>query len=198
MPVLDIKAIKCFRILISGSSGSGKTYMAESILEQLKSKNVYLFSSIDDGDYKSFNVKRIDLNKIIEKSKIEIHAIYEMIEDNAILIFDDIISYGKKLSKVYIELRLIALQKGRHRNISVIIVEQQALTGNSYREVLLNCNFFVLFPKNNFKSFNSIASNYLGLQKKTIQQLSDLNTRYIFISKNYPAYYVSSNKLGLL
>ncbi len=95
-------------------------------------------------------------------------------------------------------MRLIALQKGRHRNISVIIVEQQAQTGNSYREVLLNCNYFILFPKNNYRSFNSIATNYLGLQKKTIQQLSDLNTRYLFISKNYPAYYVSSNKIGLL
>jgi len=198
MPVLDIKEIKCFRVLISGSSGSGKTYMAEALLEQIKSKNVYLFSSIDDGDYKSFNVKRIDLNNIIEKSKIDIHKIFEMIEDNAILIFDDIISFGKKLSKVYIELRLIALQKGRHRNISVIIVEQQALTGNQSREVLLNCNYFILFPKNNFRSFNSIATNYLGLQKKTIQQLSDLNTRYLFISKNYPAYYVSSNKIGIL
>ncbi len=198
MPVFDIKDIKCFRILISGSSGSGKTYHSEAILEQLKSKNVYLFSSIDDGDYKAFNVKRIDLNNIVEKSKIDIHKIFEMIEDDAILIFDDIISYGKKLSKVYIELRLIALQKGRHRNISVIIVEQQAQTGNSYREVLLNCNYFILFPKNNFRSFNSIATNYLGLQKKTIQQLSDLNTRYLFISKNYPAYYVSSNKIGLL
>ncbi len=198
MPVFDIKDIKCFRVLISGSSGSGKTYQSEAILEQLKSKNVYLFSSIDDGDYKAFNVKRIDLNNIVEKSKIDIHKIFEMIEDDAILIFDDIISYGKKLSKVYIELRLIALQKGRHRNISVIIVEQQAQTGNSYREVLLNCNYFILFPKNNFRSFNSIATNYLGLQKKTIQQLSDLNTRYLFISKNYPAYYVSSNKIGLL
>lgn len=198
MPVLDIKAIKTFRILISGSSGSGKTYMAESILEQLKSKNVYLFSSIDDGDYKEFNVKRIDLNNIIEKSKFDIHAIFEMIEDNAILIFDDIISYGKKLSKVYIELRLIALQKGRHRNISVIIVEQQALTGNAYREVMLNCNYFILFPKNNFRSFNAIATNYLGLQKSKIDELLTLNTRYIFISKNYPAYYVSSNKVGIL
>ena len=38
-----MKKLKSFRMLISGSSGSGKTYLCEKILEQIKPDVVYYF-----------------------------------------------------------------------------------------------------------------------------------------------------------
>ena len=201
MPTFDMEKLKCLRMLISGSSGSGKTYMAEEVLHQLNPKIVYLFSSIEDDDYKDFNVRRIDLNYILNTNKdLNVHDIYEMIEPKTVAIFDDIVSFGTKLSKPYLELRLLMLQKGRHKQQSVLVVEQQANAGNQKgsREVLLNCNYFIMFPKNNFRSFTSISKQYLGIPNKKIEYLQTLKTRYIMISKNYPAYYVSSPEIGML
>jgi len=200
LPYFDMKKLKSIRVLISGSSGSGKTYLCEKILEQIDPVIVYLFSSINDDDYKKFNVKRIDLNKIIEKTPMSINDIYELIENDAIVIFDDVISFGSKQAKPYLELRLLCLTKGRHKNISTIIVEQQAQAGNSKgaREILLNCSYFVMFPRNNFRSFKAITTQYLGLEKQTIEYLKSINSRYILLSKNHPAYYVSGVECGMI
>ena len=201
MPVIDIKKLLCVRVLISGSSGSGKTYMAEKLLEQIKPDTVYLFSSINDSDYSKYNVKRIDLNHILSSfPKMTIHDIYDKIEDNIVAIFDDIVSFGTKLSKPYLELRLVMLQKGRHRKQSVFVVEQQATAGNlkGSQSVLLNCNYFITFPKNNFRAFTILAKNYLGFENKVIEYFRKNNSRYLFISKNHPSYYVASNECGMI
>ena len=175
--------------------------MAEKLIECIKPTVVYVFSSIDDGDYDKFkNVQRIDLNQIIEKTGLDIHQIYEHMEPNCVAIFDDIVSFGSKMSKPYIELRLIMLQKSRHKGQSVLICEQSALNGmaKGSREVLLNCQYFYCFPRSNFNSFNKLAINYLGLDKSKIEKLKNLKSRYVLINKNHPSYYVSSIECGML
>tara|TARA_R110000868_G_scaffold80217_3_gene228140 strand:+ start:5016 stop:5759 length:744 start_codon:yes stop_codon:yes gene_type:complete len=200
-PFFDMKKLKCVRVLISGSSGSGKTYMTEKFLDQLKPEKVYLFSSINDDDYKDYNVIRIDLNEILNsEKKLNIHDIYEMIQPNSVCIFDDVVSYGVKLSKPYLELRLVVLQKGRHKQQSVFVVEQLATAGNlkGSQSVLLNCNYYVMFPKNNVRAFTLLSKNYLGIENSKIEYLKNLKSRYLFISKNYPSYYVSAVEVGML
>jgi hypothetical protein len=200
MPFYDMAKNEGVRCLYSGSTGSGKSYMCKQAIKQIKPSKIYLFSSVDDGDYDEFkNLMKVDLHQIIKNTGLDIHQIYEYMEDKCVAIFDDIMSYGTKLAAPYLELRRIMLQKSRHKKQSVFVCEQTAQGGNikGSREVLLNCAYFVCFPRNNFKSFNSLASTYLGLDKNQIEKMKNLG-RYIMISKNYPSYYVSSSEAGML
>lgn len=201
LPSFDMKKKKVYHCLYSGSTGSGKSYLARKCIEIIKPKFIFIFSSIDDGDYDNIkNVKSIhvDLNQIMQQQKLDIHQIYETIPDDCICIFDDIISFGAKMAKPYIELRLILLQKGRHRGQSVFVCEQQAMAGNQKgaREVLLNCSRFFCFPKSNFNSFQKLAKNYLGLNEEQIKKCKSLG-RWVMIHKNYPSYYVSEKEVGV-
>lgn len=201
MPFFDMSKNEGIRVLLSGSTGSGKSYMARKAIEQIKPKKVYIFSSIDDGDYDNLpcEVMKVDLNEIIARTGMDIHKIYECMEDKCVAVFDDIMSYGTKMSKPYLDLRLIMLQKSRHKKQSVFVVEQTAQAGNAKgsREVLLNCQYFYCFPRNNFRAFNNLAKIYLGLSEKQIEHMKNLG-RYVMINKNYPSYYVSNNEVGMI
>jgi hypothetical protein len=201
LPFFDMTKNEGIRALFSGNTGSGKSYMCRKAIEQIKPKKVYIFSSIDDGDYDNLpcDIMKVDLNDIIDRTGYDIHQIYEQMEEKCCAVFDDIISYGTKLSKPYLELRLIMLQKARHKKQSVFVVEQTAQAGNTKgsREVLLNCQYFYCFPRNNFNAFNKLAKIYLGLNQKQIEHMKTLG-RYVMINKNYPSYYVSSNEVGII
>jgi hypothetical protein len=108
-------------------------------------------------------------------------------------------SFGTKLSLPYLELRMIMLQKARHKKQSVFVAEQTAQAGNAKgsREVLLNCQYFYCFPRNNFRAFNNLAKIYLGLTEKQIEHMKTLG-RYVMINKNYPGYYVSDKEVCIL
>lgn len=201
MPFFDMKHNKGgIRMLLSGGTGSGKSYMAKQIIKQIKCKRVYLFSSLFDGDYNNVkHLEQIDLIKLLNTNKdLGIHDIFEMMEVGCCCIFDDIISFGNKLSKPYLELRQICLQKGRHKGMSVFICEQQAQNGFKSKDVLLNCQYYCCFPRNNFKAFSTLSSNYLGLTKEKIEYLRKLKSRYVMFNKNYPAYYISQVECGML
>lgn len=201
MPYFDMKHNRGgIRMLLSGATNSGKSYMCKYIIKQMKPKRVYLFSSLWDGDYKDVkNLEQIDLIQLLnDNPKFGIHDIFEMMEDNCICIFDDIMSFGNKLSKMYLELRAIVMQKGRHKGISCFVCEQQAQVGMKSRDVLLNCQYYCCFPRNNYRAFNNLAINYLGLTKDKIEYLRKLKSRYVLFNKNYPSYYVSSVECGML
>jgi len=201
MPYFDMKYHKGgIRMLLSGGTGSGKSYMCKQIIKQIKPKRVYLFSSLWDGDYDDVkHLEQIDLIKLLDRNpNYTTHDIFEMMEPGCVCIFDDIMSFGNKLSKYYLELRQICMQKGRHKGMSIFVCEQQAQVGNKSRDVLLNCQYYCNFPRNNFKSFNSLATNYLGLGKDKIEYLRKLKSRYVLFNKNYPAYYVCAIEVGML
>jgi len=201
MPYFDMKHHKGgIRMLLSGGTGSGKSYMCKQIIKQIKPKRVYLFSSLWDGDYDDVkHLEQIDLIKLLDRNpNYTTHDIFEMMEPGCVCIFDDIMSFGNKLSKYYLELRQICMQKGRHKGMSIFVCEQQAQVGNKSRDVLLNCQYYCNFPRNNFKSFNSLATNYLGLGKDKIEYLRKLKSRYVLFNKNYPAYYVCAIEVGML
>jgi hypothetical protein len=201
MPFFDMSKNDGIRCLLSGSTGSGKSYMCRKAIEQINPKKVYIFSSVDDGDYDNLpcEVMKVDLNQIISRTGMDIHQIYECMEDKCVAVFDDIMSFGNKMSKPYLELRLIMLQKSRHKKQSVFVCEQTAQAGNAKgsREVLLNCQYFYCFPRNNFRAFNNLAKIYLGLTEKQIEHMKTLG-RYVMINKNYPSYYVSNNEVAMI
>ena len=145
IPYFDIAKIKSIRIFISGSTGSGKTYLCESILKSSfnKAPNIYLFSSVND-DYKDFkNLLHVDIDNF-NKSNPDID-IYDALEPGSVAIFDDILSFSDKTLKLYMKLRSQCLATGRHKQISTISIEQQPRAFLKSRDVLLNSEIVVCY-----------------------------------------------------
>ena len=201
MPFFDMSKKQGIRCFFSGATGSGKSFLCREVIAQIKPKKVYIFSSIDDGDYDKLKctVMQVDLNGLMQKTGADVHEVFEQMEDGCCCVFDDIASFGTKLAKNYMELRLILLQKARHKSISVMICEQTSMAGNQKgaREVLLNCQYFFCFPRSNFHSFKNLGKIYLGLSEKQIDHMRSLG-RFVMINKNYPSYYISSKEIGMI
>ena len=168
-------------------------------IEIIKPKKVYVFSSIDDGDYDNLkcDVMKVDLNSLILQTGCNVHDIYEQMEDKCLAVFDDILSFDNKILKLYIKLRQQCLAVGRHKGLSTICIEQQARNREKTRDVLLNSEIFIFFPKASFVSFQKTASEYLGLNKEQINKLKE-NSRYVSIDKRFPSYAVREHNIDLL
>ena len=198
LPYFDVSK-KSIRIFLSGSTGSGKSYLCEKIIDTTfkNCKQIYLFSSVYDGDYKKFEKKllHIDLEEFYEQNP-DCKDIYDMLMPNSLCIFDDILSYSN--NKPYIKLRSQVLATGRQKNINCIVIEQQAMNRNLTREILLNCEIYIFFPNSSFRSFKKCAEEYLGLTNKQIDELKKRKSRYLSISKVYPMYCVSEKSVEIL
>jgi len=183
---------------VSGSTGSGKTYLTEQIIETSfkNTKQIYLFSSVYDDDYSKFNKKllHIDLEQFYEQNPED--DIYSLLMPNSLCIFDDILSASN--NKPYVKLRSQVLATGRHKNISSIVIEQQAINRNLTREVLLNSEIYIFFPNSSFRSFKKTAEEYLGLTKTAIEELKNKKSRWLAIDKRYPMYAVSEKSAEIL
>lgn len=196
LPFFD--ATKSIRVFISASTGSGKTYLCEQILATSfkKVENIYLFSSVNDKDYSQFNdkLRQIDIDEF--NATFDSTDIYDFIENNSVCIFDDILSFRN--NKPYIDLRSRLLATGRHKNISVFCIEQQAMNTNKTRDVLLNCEVYIFFPNSSFRSFKKTSIEYLGLTNQKIDELASKKSRWVCINKVYPMYAVLEHGLYIL
>lgn len=198
LPFFDVSK-KGVRIFLSGSTGSGKSYLCEKVIETSfkNTKQIYLFSSVYDGDYDKFAKKllHIDLEQFYGENT-DCKDIYSMLMPNSLCIFDDILSYSD--NKPYLKLRSQVLATGRHKNISCIVIEQQAMNRNLTREVLLNCEIYIFFPNSSFRSFKKCSEEYLGLTNKQIEELKSKKSRWLAINKVYPMYVVSEKSVEII
>lgn len=199
IPYFDLsKKKKSIRIFISGSTGSGKTYLCERILETTfrKSPQIYLFSAIFDEDYSKIkNLLRVDIADLLLQNKDM--DIYELLMPDSVCIFDDILSFPDKIAKLYLKLRSQCLSIGRHKNISTICIEQQPRNYTKSRDVLLNSEVYIFFPKSSYMPFEKTCKEYLGLKSKQIEELGK-DSRYISINKVYPSYAVREKQIDIL
>lgn len=202
IPYFDFKHMKAgkksIRMFISGSTGSGKTYLCEQILKNSfkKAPVIYLFSSIWDEDYKDIkNLIHLDIDEFYE-SNPDIEDIYTKLHPNSVCIFDDILSLDDKKLKKYIKLRDQCLSVGRHKDISTICIEQQPRNYTKSRIVLLNSEMYIFFPKSSYMPFKKTCEEYIGLSKSKIEDLG--KHRYIAIYKNYPSYYITDFETCML
>ncbi len=197
IPFFDIPKIKSIRIFISGSTGSGKTYLCEQILKSSfnKAPNIYLFSSVND-DYKDFkNLLHVDIPNF-NNANPDID-IYDVLEPGSVCIFDDILSLSDKILKLYMKLRSQCLATGRHKMISTICIEQQPRAFLKSRDVLLNSEMYVFFPKSSYLPYFKTAHEHIGMSKSDIEEYGK-NSRFVAINKTYPSYIIRQFNVDMI
>lgn len=195
--VFPIIKDESYRIYISGLSGSGKSTAVSMFLKhnppKTKGAGIFLFSPVyDDKALASIkNLIHIDLLQIEAELNGELQL--EHIPPGSVLIFDDVESYDKKIRKLYMDFRDIALERGRHSQISCITVSHNARNGNTTKASIRESQYWILFPKHNSTDAKNILKLYGGLSTPEIQQVIDLKSRWVLYKKSIPKYAVAEH-----
>jgi len=178
---------------IFGSSGSGKSTYASKLLKEYKNiypeNPIYLISPKEkDPVLDKLNPYRIIINEKNFLSDDRLEDLNE-ISDSCIL-FDDVEGVTNKKIRDNIDaLRNKILLVGRSYNISCITILHIAMNGYSTKIVLNESEFFTFFP--NSGTNNAIVKtlqNYIGLSKAQVNEILNLNSRWVTIHKQYPMY----------
>ena len=192
---------KTERVFISGQTECGKSYWMRNYMNQLRrmdeKKNIYLFSDVQEDE---------EIDKIKKLTRVVIDDnVIDNIPDpmnfkNSICIFDDYDSIqNKKILDVIQNFRDALLKRGRHENITLLISSHLSNDYKNTRIIMNECNKIVIFPKaGNVYALKYLLNKYIGMDKKQIQKLMGLPSRWVMIHKNYPQYIIYEKGIYIL
>jgi len=176
---------------IMGPSNSGKsTYVALYLKNYKKAypKNkIYVFSKLtSDPAFDNLNPKYVPItleNFVINPIQIEELA-------DSVCVFDDIDVITDKILRTAVQtLRDQALEVGRHSRISVCATSHQLMNYKLTRSLLNEAQKVTFFPKSGSSyHIRTFLKTYGGLDKKQIDRIMDLPSRWVTIHKCYPMY----------
>jgi hypothetical protein len=180
---------------------SGKSYFTREFLKQNKPKDaqIILISPFsDDPSLKGLTLVKFELNEVEEMLERPF-TVFDFPED-AIIVFDDIEGFPKAENKRINEIRDACLTVGRHhgkRGLSVISIVHNPLGGNSTKVPLRESSHFVLFPKSNSRDVKVLLKTYGGYSDDKIREVLNAKSRWVFISKTMPSYWVAERQVRL-
>jgi len=190
------------RVMIVGSSESGKSHMAGKLLDYLCDRykiRVHIFSPVDFDKSldKNRNGQKPKRYKIYDKSLLNINIDSFT---NGLILFDDIEKCDDaEVSKFLKNLRNTVLLRGRHKNISCINVLHEILGGVENKVLNTESNKLIIYPHHNTKhSIKTYLSKYLGISNNQIDDILTLPSRSVYISKGMGAHIVSEKSVFLL
>lgn len=191
---------------ICGASGSGKSTLARSMIDKFHilfpESPIYMFSRLtkdpafDDLESKQI-LTRIPINNDLVEKPVDI--INDM-EEWSMIIFDDIdtITDKKQLAALN-NIKSQILEIGRHKNLYLIVTSHLITTGdrNATRTMMNEMSSLVIFPRGGGSAYQQryALKNYLGMNNKQIDDiLGTSDSRWVFISKNYPQYVLTEKQ----
>jgi hypothetical protein len=177
-------------LYITGQSGSGKSYYTTEYVANYKKmypkNDVILVSAVNDTSTidKIKKLKKIDIRK---PEFLSTDVPLEELKDCCI-IFDDVDSISNKFVKKKVwELMSNVLTMGRHFNITAIITFHVATAGNETKLILNESQSITIFPSaSGGRTLKYLLDSYLGLDKKQIEKIKSLDSRWVTICKSYP------------
>ena len=198
LPRIDI----CEKLYISGVSGSGKsTYVGKYISEYINNKsfknnNIYVFSSVDkDDSLDKYNIIRIPIDDDLIDEPL-------LIEDfkNSLTIYDDTDTIKNKNYRNAInDIKGEMIEIGRHYDARCIITSHILTNYASTRQILNECTSITFYPKSSgVYHIKNYLKVYAGLDKKQIDKILKLNSRWITIYRTYPSYIVWEHGISIL
>lgn len=178
-------------LMLSGCSGAGKSHYAAMYLRNYKKvypKNkIYIFSKLEsDEAFNGINHKYIPItleNFVVNPIQIEELA-------NSCCVFDDIDVITDKVLRVAVQtLRDQALEVGRHFSISVVATSHQLMNYKLTRSLINESQSVTFFPRSGSSyHIKTFLKTYGGLDKKQIDRIMNLPSRWVTIHKSYPMY----------
>jgi len=188
-------------LYVTGPSGSGKSYYAaeyvKKFVEIFPTSDIFLFSR-KDSDPVFDKIKQIVRVKIDDKLINQPVDILSQCEPNTLLIFDDIDSLDKKYWDAIAKMIYDLCEVGRSYKLYGIITSHLVNSNNKkFSRIILNeAHYTVFFPKTNIKGNKYFLENYMGMEKNSIKELLNKETRAMLVHRFYPPFYMSKFELG--
>lgn len=180
-------------IFVSGPEESGKSTWASNYIRKYKKiypkSKFYIFSGVSkDAPLDELNPIRVKLDSKLVENPISI----EEFPYDSIVLFDDIDTLeDREVRREVLKLRDRLLEKGRHKGIYVISITHNPTSGMDTKMSLLESSSVVLFPKGgDIYHMENVLKKYMGYNKKNINSIINLNTRWIHCHKRYPKYII--------
>lgn len=191
-------------LYIAGPSGSGKSTLASSYIENYRAlypeNDVYIFSRVgsdscidklnkfgpDGKGGKEIKITRVPLDDMIKDIDIATDL------KNSLVLFDDCDTLqDKKIKDALSKIKNDILETGRHYNIYCVITSH-LINSNEKKDtrVILNeCHSLCIFPKcgSTYQIIYALKT-YFGLNKKQIEKILNLPSRWVMLNKSYPQY----------
>ena len=157
-----------FRMIISGSSNSGKSYLCAQLIEQYHSKfDRIVISGGNPESYKSLS------NETINKA-----IFYEELVDpfsqvtskgiKVLIVIDDL--YNEAFNNIQIS---NCFSRGRHANLSIILITQNLFPRSSkyHRDITLNASHMILLRQRDLNQVEVLLRQIVGKEssKKCVQ-----------------------------
>lgn len=179
-------------IYIGGASGAGKsTYAAEivKVFKKLfKKKDVYFFSRTDVRDDPAYTkLKPIQVK--IDQKLVDDPILVEDIEKGSMIVMDDIGTIHDKYEKEAV-MKLVEdiLEVGRKMKLYLILTSHLINPTNKQfaRTILNELTSLTFFPKSGSYQIAYVLKNYWGLDKKQIDEILKLPSRWVTITRGFP------------
>jgi len=196
LPRIDIVE----KVYISGVSGSGKsTYTGKYLDEFVKifpDDPIYIFSSVpEDVPLDKHNPIRISIDDSLINDPLHIQDF-----ENSITVFDDTdtiqnIIYKSAVNAIKAEM----IEIGRHYNARCIVTSHMLSNYRETRQILNEATSITFFPKSSgVYHIKQFLKTHAGLDKKQIEKLLKIPTRWITLYRSYPSYIVWERGICLL
>jgi hypothetical protein len=179
---------------IAGPSGSGKSTYAADYAEYLKKifpeKDLYVFSRKDDDPpLDKLKPIRIKIDESLVQNPIDLT---KELSDGAIVIFDDVNTIiDDKQKKAVDKLMADIMEVGRSYGIYIIITNHLVIPSEKKiaRTIMNELHTLTIFPKSgSAQQIRYALKTYFGLDRKQIELILKLPSRFVTISKSYPMY----------
>ena len=195
-----VQKSKPYTIYITGMRGSGKTYFVKQFLKLNRDKArpvVFISPFPDDESMKGLkDIVPFDIDEI--EAELERPFTIEDFPENAIVVMDDLEGFPKKKKIRLDDLRDKALTMGRHLGLSVISICHNPMDGNRTRTAIRESQYYVLFPQSNPRDTKVLLSTYAGYSTGMINEIVQSGSRFVFVNKSAPRYWISSSKVRIL
>jgi hypothetical protein len=190
-------------LYIFGQSGSGKSYYVYLYgmnYKKLYPKNsIYVFSTLDSDKEGLDKIKGIKIIKL-DKEFIDDELIPMDEFKNSLVIFDDVDNIADKALKKRVWSYMNSmLQTGRHFKISMAITFHVSAGGADTKMIINEATHITYFPATvGGRNIKYMLDSYLGLDKKQIDKVKKLNSRWITVVKSYPKVILSEKDCFVL
>tara|TARA_Y100001956_G_scaffold72102_1_gene77377 strand:+ start:4956 stop:5609 length:654 start_codon:yes stop_codon:yes gene_type:complete len=178
----------CFRMLICGCSGSGKTNTLMHMLRKplVYYDKLYLYAkNLEQSKYQDFiqylnkvaKSIKVDPNDILEYSNNEITDVNDLEPSGQkIVIFDDFICEDKKFQN---EITKYFIQ-GRHKNCCVIYLSQSYY--KTPKDIRINCSHYILFSSPS-KNENDMICREQNLDRDSFNKTTKQKYDFLYVDK---------------
>ena len=176
--------------MVGGMSGSGKSYYTANLCRTYKKQfpdNKLILFSNKSSDPAFDSLAYVERVVIDEDLLIEPITLEEL--RNTMVIFDDVeYTSNKEMDKELDRIRDLILQQGRSFKTTFVYVSHQFSNYRQTRTILNEAHSFTFFPATATKhSMKYMFDKYMGYDRKTIEKLMRLPSRWVTVTKSPPS-----------